>query len=151
MVSFGCGCRLKLVWFCAISRRYKMTRYFGCLILFVRGDWSSWRRTWPVPSPRSRRRNGQGIGRKKEGDWWERVRDACYKNLLLFIAADAGSLPFSPLSRFFLSPTPSPFCTCHACYPSPATCKQTSPDFVLYFLKMVSDFPNTNIILFCEM
>ena len=38
--------------------------------------------------------NGVGVGRKeqREGDWRERerVRDACYKNPLLFIFAPAG-------------------------------------------------------------
>ena len=31
---------------------------------------------------------------KKEGDWGERVRDACSKNSLLFVAADAGVCKF---------------------------------------------------------
>ena len=36
------------------------------------------------------------IGRKgkREGDWKERVRDACYKNPLLFISVDAGVRKF---------------------------------------------------------
>ena len=32
--------------------------------------------------------------RKREGDWGERGRDACYKNPLLFISADAGVRKF---------------------------------------------------------
>ena len=31
---------------------------------------------------------------KREGDWGERGRDACYKNPLLFISADAGVRKF---------------------------------------------------------
>ena len=31
---------------------------------------------------------------KREGDWGERERDACYKNPLLFISADAGVRKF---------------------------------------------------------
>ena len=47
-------------------------------------------------SLRRRRRTGHRIGRKgkREGDWGERVRDACYKNPLLFISADAGVRKF---------------------------------------------------------
>ena len=66
-------------------------------------------------SLRKRRRKRKKIRRKgkKEGDWGERVRDACYNNPPLFTSADAGvrkfligSLPFS-LSCF--SPAPLPF------------------------------------------
>ena len=45
-------------------------------------------------SLRSRRRNGDGGKGKREGDWGERERDACYKNPLLFISADAGVCKF---------------------------------------------------------
>ena len=38
---------------------------------------------------------GRGYGKgKKGGDWGERGRDACYKNPLLFISADAGVRKF---------------------------------------------------------
>ena len=66
-------------------------------------------------SLRKRRRKRKKIRRKgkKEGDWGERVRDACYNNPPLFTSADAGvrkfligSLPFS-LSCF--PPRPPPF------------------------------------------
>ena len=37
---------------------------------------------------------GMGGKGKREGDWGERERDACYKNTLLFISADAGVCKF---------------------------------------------------------
>ena len=37
---------------------------------------------------------GMGRNGKREGDWGERGRDACFKNLLLFISADAGVRKF---------------------------------------------------------
>ena len=33
-------------------------------------------------------------GREKEGEWGDRVRDACYKDPPLFLAADAGVRKF---------------------------------------------------------
>ena len=59
----------------------------------------------------SRRRKGKGIGRKKkkEGDWGERVRDACFPSL------------FPSFALFSLPLSPSPFCACHTGY---AICDQ---------------------------
>ena len=44
-------------------------------------------------SLRSRSRKGYGTGRKgkRDGDWGERVRETCYKNLLLLISVDTGT------------------------------------------------------------
>ena len=46
------------------------------------------------PSLHSRRREGIRRKGKMERNWGERVGDACYKNLLLFISADAGVRKF---------------------------------------------------------
>ena len=37
------------------------------------------------------------MSKGREGDWGERVRDACYKNPLLFISTDAGGAVMSNL------------------------------------------------------
>ena len=45
-------------------------------------------------SLRSRRREAIGRKGKRERDWGERVRDACYKDPFLFISKDAGVRKF---------------------------------------------------------
>ena len=56
---------------------------------------------------------GKGEGdreeEKKEGDWGERVRDACFPSL------------FPSFALFSLPLSPSPFCACHTGY---AICDQ---------------------------